>query len=158
MIRTLAEAIAYAHAEGVVHRDLKPANILLLSGGVVSGESCETPTDHSPLTSHQPKITDFGVAKCADGDGEALGLRSPTATGEVLGTPNYMAPEQAMVPRQPVGPAADVYALGAILYELLSGRPPFRGTTLMETLDQVRLQEPVPLGLAQVEQLDDRVR
>src|SRR5262249_43175804 len=80
---------------------------------------------------------------CAGGDGEATGLRGPTVTGELLGTPNYMAPEQAMVPRQPVGPAADVYALGAILYELLTGRPPFTGETPLATVLQVLHNEPV---------------
>jgi serine/threonine protein kinase len=150
MIETLARAVHAAHANGVVHRDLKPANILLASGGAVSGEGSQAQglqplgsgtTHPSPLTN--PKITDFGLAKCLDGDGEAPGGRGPTVTGDFLGTPNYMAPEQAMVPRQPVGPAADVYALGAILYELLTGRPPFRGETPLETVLQVLHTEPV---------------
>src|SRR5204862_538409 len=119
-----------------IHRDLKPANILLEGSGVRGQRAGGT----SFLT---PKITDFGVAKCAGGDGEVPDLRGPTVTGELLGTPNYMAPEQAMVPRQPVGPAADVYALGAILYELLTGRPPFTGGTPLTTVLQVLHNEPV---------------
>src|SRR5262249_2847033 len=144
MIETLARAVHAAHASGVIHRDLKPANILLVSGGVVSCElSNDSTTHHLPLTTHQPKITDFGLAKCADGDGEALVVRGHTVTGELLGTPNYTAPEQAMVPRQQVGPAADVYALGAILYELLTGRPPHTGETALATVMQVLHNEPV---------------
>src|SRR5262249_50527734 len=92
-----------------------------------------------------PKITDFGVAKCVAGDGEAPGLGSSTVTGEVLGTPQYMAPEQAATPRQPVGPAADVYALGASPYEWLTGRPPFTGETSLDTVLQVLHNDLVPV-------------
>src|SRR5262249_48144854 len=108
-------------------------------------------SDLSPATLAclTPKITDFGVAKCASGDGEAPDVRSPTVTGEILGTPNYMAPEQAMVPRQPVGPAADIYALGAILYEMLTGRAPFTGETPLATLVQVLHNEPVSVASLQ---------
>src|SRR5262249_45495452 len=96
----------------------------------------------SRLASLVPKITDFGLAKCV-GDGEAPDPRGPTVTGEFLGTPNYMAPEQAMVPRQPLGPAPDVYALASILLQLLTGRPPLTGETALATVLKVLHNEPV---------------
>lgn len=115
----LASAIAEAHRQGIVHRDLKPGNVLLAADDT-------------------PKITDFGLAKAV---GDESGL---TATEAILGSPSYMAPEQAGGRAKEAGPAADIYALGAILYELLTGRPPFRGATLLETLEQVKSVEPVP--------------
>jgi eukaryotic-like serine/threonine-protein kinase len=144
LVLTLARAVHAAHVHGVIHRDLKPANILLWDEQEGAGGE---PRDLSPpasrLASLVPKITDFGVAKCAGRDGEAPELRDPTLTGELLGTPSYMAPEQAMVPRRPIGPAADIYALGAILYELLTGRPPFTGETPLATVVHVLHNEPV---------------
>jgi WD40 repeat protein/serine/threonine protein kinase len=146
LVACLAEAIAYTHRQGILHRDLKPANILLVSGGAVSGEwskqeaQASLPTTHhSLLTTYQPKITDFGLAKLLEGEG-----CDTTGTGTLLGTAPYMAPEQALGRSGDIGPSADVYALGVILYELLAGRPPFQGETPLETLDQVRTQEPVP--------------
>jgi serine/threonine-protein kinase len=135
LVRTLARAVHYAHERGVVHRDLKPANILLAAACGLAG----LPAKPQAAT---PKIADFGLARCLDEAGQ-------TRTGDVLGTPSYMAPEQAEGRPRDVGPHTDVYALGAILYELLTGRPPFRGTSLLETLEQVRAQEPVPPRLLQ---------
>ncbi len=119
LLETLARAVDYAHRQGVVHRDLTPANVLLTADG-------------------RPKITDFGLAKLIIGAGE---LR--TQTGDLLGTPSYMAPEQAASRHQAIGAATDVYALGAILYELLTGRPPFKAESTLETLRQVVAHEPV---------------
>jgi WD40 repeat protein/tRNA A-37 threonylcarbamoyl transferase component Bud32 len=113
----LARAVHAAHQAGVVHRDLKPGNVLLAADGT-------------------PKVTDFGLAKQETSD--------VTRDGAVLGTPSYMAPEQARGDVRAVGPAADVYALGAILYELLTSRPPFRAATVLDTLAQVKNDEPVP--------------
>jgi len=118
LLETLARAMEAAHQRGIVHRDLKPANVLLLADGT-------------------PKITDFGLAKKLNEAGQ-------TASGAVLGTPSYMAPEQAGGKGKAVGPAADVYALGAILYELLTGRPPFRAPSALDTLLQVVADDPVP--------------
>jgi serine/threonine-protein kinase len=117
MVQTLARAVQAAHEAGVVHRDLKPANVLLTADGT-------------------PKVADFGLAKQGD--------LSKTASGEVLGTPSYMAPEQAGGHSKAVGPLADVYALGALLYECLTGRPPFRAATALDTLMQVVSDDPVP--------------
>jgi hypothetical protein len=119
LVETLARAMHFAHQRGIIHRDLKPANVLLTADGVL-------------------KITDFGLAK------RVAERTSPTQTGAVLGTPSYMAPEQAAAKSKEIGPATDVYALGAILYEALTGRPPFQAATVMDTLDQVRSQEVVP--------------
>jgi WD40 repeat protein len=119
LLETLARAVHAAHQAGVVHRDLKPANVLLTADGV-------------------PKVTDFGLAKQLESESVQ------TETTAILGTPGYMAPEQAGGRARQVGPSADVYALGAILYELLTGRPPFLAETVLATLEQVRTRDPVP--------------
>jgi hypothetical protein len=119
LVETLARAVQAAHEKGVVHRDLKPANVLLTADG-------------------QPKVAYFGLSKRLDQ------AAAQTGTGTILGTPSYMAPEQAAGKLGQVGPAADVYALGAILYECLTGRPPFRAETPWDTVQQVVSAEPVP--------------
>jgi len=115
LVVKLADGIASAHAKGIVHRDLKPGNILLTEAG-------------------EPKITDFGLAK--------VGQSDLTTTGAVMGTPSYMSPEQAAGRTKEVGTHSDVYALGAILYELMTGRPPFKGDSATDTIQQVLTQEP----------------
>src|SRR5947207_1863302 len=117
LVEQLARGMHAAHQQGVIHRDLKPANVLLGGDG-------------------SPKVTDFGLAKKLDEVGR-------TATGAVMGTPSYMAPEQAGGKSKELGPACDIYALGAVLYQCLTGRPPFRAATSLDTLLQVMEAEPV---------------
>jgi hypothetical protein len=119
LIESLALAVHHAHIRGIVHRDLKPANVLLTADGI-------------------PKVTDFGLAKSLGAD---AGL---TRTDSIIGSPSYMAPEQAGGTVRSIGPATDVYSLGAILYQLLTGRPPFRAATVLDTLEQVRSAAPLP--------------
>jgi serine/threonine protein kinase/WD40 repeat protein len=154
LVEVLARAMHYAHSRNIIHRDLKPANVLLQ--GVESQDRKgtarrETTRDSRPSVSSVPskqsaavsdwnriaKITDFGLAKQLDEDG------GQTVTGQVMGTPSYMAPEQAAGRVHEIGPLADVYALGAILYKCLTGRAPFQGASTRETLHQVLHVEPV---------------
>jgi serine/threonine protein kinase len=118
LVKKVSEAVAYAHEQGVIHRDLKPANVLLDKGG-------------------QPRVTDFGLAKRVEAGTDL------TNTGQVLGTPSYMPPEQASGRLDQIKATADVYALGAILYTLLTGRPPFQADNPLDTLMQVRERESV---------------
>jgi len=134
LVQTLANAMQLAHEQNIVHRDLKPANVLVQSAPGVKIDD----KDHINPSKIIPKITDFGLAKQLDNAD-----LSQTNSGAVLGTPYYMAPEQAEGWVREIKPWTDVYALGAILYELLTGRPPFKGATLVETLDQVRHLDPV---------------
>ena len=117
-VKVIAEAVHHAHLQGTLHRDLKPSNVLIDAND-------------------QPRITDFGLAKRLEQD------NTLTATGVVLGTPSYMPPEQVLGNPREIGPASDVYALGAILYELFTGRPPFRAETAVDTMSQVRESEPI---------------
>jgi serine/threonine protein kinase len=124
LVQALAAAVQAAHDRGIIHRDLKPANVLVAPDGA-------------------PKITDFGLAKALEDDA------GQTQSGAVLGTPSYMSPEQAAGRPAAVGPRADVYALGAVLYELLTGRAPLKAGSVLDTLQQVRTMEPLaPVRLA----------
>ncbi len=119
LARDVAEAVQYAHSQGVVHRDLKPGNILLDRAG-------------------RPRVADFGLAKRVASETHL------TMTGQVLGTPSFMPPEQARGQTDEIGPSADIYALGAVLYAMLTGRPPFQAATSLDTLNQVLTRDPVP--------------
>ncbi len=125
LVEVLARAVHYAHERGVAHRDLKPSNVLLTLDG-------------------SPKIADFGLAKWLEEGAGGTDLTQHTRTGEILGTPAYMAPEQAAGLTKDAGAGADIYALGAILYELLTGRPPFGGPTSLHALHRVLYEDPIP--------------
>jgi WD40 repeat protein/serine/threonine protein kinase len=156
LMMPLTEAVQYAHEHNVVHRDLKPGNVLLRESAIRSRESgvrgresgvrsqgsVKTKSSVWTLLTPSgemlaPKISDFGLAKQLDD------VSGQTVSGTILGTPSYMAPEQASGHAGAAGPSVDVYALGAILYEMLTGRPPFKGAHVLDTLEQVRKQDPV---------------
>jgi WD40 repeat protein/serine/threonine protein kinase len=144
LVEQIAHGVQCAHENGIVHRDLKPANILLqkdqdsrLKDGADTLDA-DAASHIPPLSSMIPKITDFGVAKQTSKDSDLTG------TGDIVGTPAYMAPEQARSDHDRVGPATDIYSLGAILYECLTGRPPFQGVAGVDTLYLVVTREPLP--------------
>jgi serine/threonine-protein kinase len=118
LVHALADGMEYAHQRGIIHRDLKPANILLTKAG-------------------EPKISDFGLVKRLEDDS------GQTQSGSILGSPSYTSPEQAEGKNKEIGPGSDVYALGGILYEMMTGRPPFRAASVLDTLQQVRTQDPI---------------
>jgi len=131
IVQQLADAVEHAHQQGVLHRDIKPGNILLDDTAPLKKANCELP--------FSPKLTDFGLAK-------VLELQEDqTRSGIIIGTPQYMAPEQADGRSRDVGPHTDVHALGCILYELLAGKPPFVGSSLLETLQKVLNDDPPPM-------------
>ncbi len=163
LTETLARAVHYAHQRGIIHRDLKPANVMLpYAAAGIQGRNYDGTKDNtlsegstsdpqavslfasagsdgkSQLSTYAPKITDFGLAKLVgSGSGQ-------TRSGAILGTPSYMAPEQARGDHAAVGPLTDLYSLGAILYTLLTGRPPFHAESVWETMNQVECQDPIP--------------
>ncbi len=137
LTETLALAMEHAHSHGIIHRDIKPSNVLLSIDSIPSPDTSQGNAPRSLLQNAIPKITDFGLAK----------LRTSsdlTRSGDVLGTPSYMAPEQTRGKSSEVNESADIYGLGAILYEGLTGRPPFRAETTLATVLQVEQEDPIP--------------
>lgn len=140
LVRQLAAAIEFAHQQGVVHRDLKPGNVLLPSGTDVAATASDDGNELAPRAVWgDAKIADFGLSCWINEDGHSQ-------TGDALGTPSYMAPEQVVGQHAKIGPHTDVYGLGAILYECLTGRPPFRGASAVETMQLVVSREPLSIA------------
>jgi serine/threonine protein kinase len=147
LLELLARAVQCAHEAGIIHCDLKPSNVLLHENKDSASNSNKPATSRLSSSSHRkpstvgglfPKLTDFGLAKQLEMH------QSQTVSGTIVGTPSYMSPEQSLGNPMEIGPATDIYSLGAILYEALVGRPPFRGADYVETLNQVRSQSPLP--------------
>lgn len=138
----VANAIAYAHEQGVIHRDLKPANVLVQhptgNGPSSTASRSAVAPSHSDISGWSPRVTDFGLAKQVQGDDQL------TASGQILGTPSYMPPEQAAGKTDAIDHRADIYSLGGILYALITGRPPFQAANQLDTLMQVLEKDPVP--------------
>ena len=139
LVASLARAVDHVHGQSILHRDLKPANVLLHSPGSSLEPADPSTWEGVPIESWVPRICDFGLAKLYEIEEEE------TRSRVVCGSLPYMAPEQADSRRDEIGPATDVYGLGAVLYELLTGRLPFGGKTNLETLRRVVSEEPVPL-------------
>jgi WD40 repeat protein len=131
LVRTVARAVQAAHEKGIIHRDLKPGNIQLADDS------------DTPLEKCTPKISDFGLARRLNEAGSGIG-EPITLPGQIMGTPGYMSPEQAQGSSEAVGTAADIYALGVLLYEALTGHPPFCGSTSLETVHLMLLMDPLP--------------